>query len=135
MKRRGDGTAEAWNVEVPTHSMLIDLARERFTEATVDHLVAVVILGLPCRDCPFATVLDRILFVSRGQFSPASKRARSTRRRPPKVHRLSMGPGVTSPKSRPSGMWSRPRWRPRRSRLSSRARYFFERSASISSWR
>jgi hypothetical protein len=59
MKRRGDGTAEAWNVEVPTHSMLMELARERLTETTVDHLVAVVILGLPYRGCPLATVPDR----------------------------------------------------------------------------
>ena len=33
------------------------------------------------------------------------------------------GPGVTSPKSRPSGMQGRPRWLQSRSRLSSRARY------------
>ena len=48
-KRRGDGTDEASNVEVTTHSMLMDLGREGFNEATVDHLVAVAVFGLPYR--------------------------------------------------------------------------------------
>jgi hypothetical protein len=37
------------------------LVTERFTEATVDHLVAVVILCLPYRGRPFTTVPDRHL--------------------------------------------------------------------------
>ena len=45
------------------------------------------------------------------------------------------GPGVTSPKSRPSGMSSRPRWLQSRSCLSSRARYLPARCASMRSWR
>jgi hypothetical protein len=49
MRRRGDGTDEASNVEATTNSMLVDVDRERLTEATVDHPAAVVILGLPCR--------------------------------------------------------------------------------------
>jgi hypothetical protein len=49
MKRRGDGTDEASNGKVTTNSTLVDVARERFNEATVDHLVAVVIFGLPYR--------------------------------------------------------------------------------------
>lgn len=49
MKRRGEGTDEASKVEVTTHSMLVDLARERFNEATVEPLVDVVLLGLPYR--------------------------------------------------------------------------------------
>jgi hypothetical protein len=49
MKRRGEGTDEASKVEVTTHSMLIDLARERFNEATVEPLVDVALLGLSYR--------------------------------------------------------------------------------------
>ncbi len=49
MKRRGSGTDEASNGEVTTNSMFLDLARQTFNEATVDHLVAVVIFGLPYR--------------------------------------------------------------------------------------
>jgi hypothetical protein len=49
MKRRGDGTDEASNGEVTTHSMLLDVARARFNEATVEPLVDVVLLGLPYR--------------------------------------------------------------------------------------
>lgn len=44
--------------------MLMDLGRERFTEATVNHLVAVAVLSLPYHGCPFATVLDRHLRAS-----------------------------------------------------------------------
>jgi hypothetical protein len=61
MRQKDDGTDEASNGEVTTNSMLMDLARERFTEATVDHLVAVAVFGLPYRGCPFATVPDRHL--------------------------------------------------------------------------
>ena len=49
MKRRGNRTDEASNVEVTTNSILVDVARERLTGAIVDHLVDVVILGLPYR--------------------------------------------------------------------------------------
>jgi hypothetical protein len=49
MKRRGDGSDEASNGDLTSHSMLVDVARERFNEATVDHVVAVVIFGLPYR--------------------------------------------------------------------------------------
>jgi hypothetical protein len=49
MKRRGNGTDEASNGEVTTNSMLLDLARARFNEATVEPLVDVVLLGLPYR--------------------------------------------------------------------------------------
>ena len=49
IKRRGDGQDEASNVEMTTHSMLMDVARERFNEATVEPLVDVVLLGLPYR--------------------------------------------------------------------------------------
>jgi hypothetical protein len=49
MKRRGEETDEASKVEVKTHSMLVDIARERFNEATVEPLVDVVLLGLPYR--------------------------------------------------------------------------------------
>jgi hypothetical protein len=41
--------------------MLLDLRQEGFTEATVDHLVAVAFRGLPCRACPFATIPERRL--------------------------------------------------------------------------
>jgi hypothetical protein len=49
MKRRGDGTDEASKGEVTTNSTLVDLARARFNEATVEPLVDVVLLGLPYR--------------------------------------------------------------------------------------
>ena len=49
MKRRGDGTDEASNGAVTTHSMLVHLAREKFNEATVEPLVDVMLLGLPYR--------------------------------------------------------------------------------------
>jgi hypothetical protein len=49
MKRRGDGTDEASNGDLTLHSTLVDVARERFNEATVDHLVAVAVFGLPYR--------------------------------------------------------------------------------------
>ncbi len=44
------------------------------------------------------------------------------------------GPGVTLPKSRPSGMKGRSRWLLSRSRLSSRARYGRARRASATRW-
>lgn len=46
---KSDGTDESSNGQVTTNSMLLDLAREKFTEANVDHLVDVVLLGLPYR--------------------------------------------------------------------------------------
>jgi hypothetical protein len=49
MKRRGDGRDEASNGEVTTNSTLVDVARERFNEASVEPLVDVVLLGLPYR--------------------------------------------------------------------------------------
>jgi hypothetical protein len=49
MKRRGDGTDAESNGEVATKSMLIDVAREKFTEAIVEPLVDVVLVGLPYR--------------------------------------------------------------------------------------
>ena len=45
----------------------------------------------------------RILFESRPQFPGGSGRDRSTRHATAQLHRLFGGPGVTSPKSRPSG--------------------------------
>jgi hypothetical protein len=49
MKRRDNGRDEASNVEMTTNSMLVGVDQERLSEATVDHLAAVVILGLPYR--------------------------------------------------------------------------------------
>ena len=45
----------------------------------------------------------RILFESRPQNLALFRRVRSTRHETAHMHRLRMGPGVTSPKSRPSG--------------------------------
>jgi len=49
MKRRGDGTDEASIGDLTSNSMLVDLVREKFNEATVEPLVDVVLFGLPYR--------------------------------------------------------------------------------------
>ncbi len=71
----------------------------------------------------------------KGVLGGVSGRVWSSRHRATRLPSVGVGPGVTQPKSRPSGMSSRPRWFQSRSRLSSRARYRWEFPASMSNCR
>jgi hypothetical protein len=56
-KRSGEGTDEASQVDVTSHSMLGDVNRRRFNEATVEPLVDVMLVSLPycCWRCSEAS--------------------------------------------------------------------------------